>query len=262
MISQTRTFDALPCWEAEMKDLATDVIKLSYLPLAIDQDILEQNHRDFKQQLASLRLYDLKHDKPTNAGVLLFGHDPKYFLFGAYIQYIKTKDIQKGNFDKIELEKVFKGNLFDVLRQVDEFVKNVIIKQRTRPIENSFRDRISYNYPYFAVREMIMNAIMHRNYESNSPIYIYDFADRIEINNAGGLYGKVNKQTFPDTSDYRNPILAEAMFSMKFVNRFNFGINRSQQLLAENGNPAAEFDLSSESSFSVSLKMNPEWQKE
>ncbi len=47
--TQTRTFDTQPCWEAEITDLTEDIIKLSYLPTAIDSDILEANHRDFKQ---------------------------------------------------------------------------------------------------------------------------------------------------------------------------------------------------------------------
>jgi ATP-dependent DNA helicase RecG len=39
-----------------------------------------------------------------------------------------------------------------------------------------------------------MNAVMHRNYESNAPIYIYEFSNRIEIINPGGLYGDVTLQ--------------------------------------------------------------------
>ncbi len=253
------TFDALPCWEAEMNDVATDIIKLSYLPLAIDRETLIENHRDFKQQLASLQLYDLRHDRPTNASILLFGLNPSYFLFGAYIQYIKNKGTQR-SLDEIEFTKEFKGALFNVLYEIDVFIKNVIIKSRPIPIEGTFRDRISNNYPNFSLREMVMNAIMHRDYQSNTPIYIYDFADRIEIRNAGGLYGSVNQTTFPKANDYRNPVLAVVMRNLKFVNRFNYGIARSTELLIENGNPPAVFDISSYSSFAVTLQINPEWQ--
>ncbi len=80
--------------------MATDVIKLSYLPLAIDQAVLEQNHRDFKQQLASLRLYDLKHHKPTNAAILLFGLNPSYYFQGADVEYIEI--------DAIDIDKDLK----------------------------------------------------------------------------------------------------------------------------------------------------------
>ena len=60
-------------------------------------------------------------------------------------------------------------------------------------------------------RELLMNAIMHRDYESNAPVAFYEYDDRIEIQNAGGLYGKVSANNFPNVSDYRNPFIAEAM---------------------------------------------------
>jgi ATP-dependent DNA helicase RecG len=93
-------------------------------------------------------------------------------------------------------------------------------------------------------------------------VHIDEFTDRIEVRNAGGLYGVVNKQTFPNLNDYRNPILAEAMHNLNFVNKFNYGIKRAQNVLAENGNPPAEFDISSESAFIATLKINPTWQSE
>lgn len=89
----------------------------------------------------------------------------------------------------------------------------------------------------------MMNAIMHRDYESNAPIKFYHFDDRIEISNAGGLYGKARPENFPDENDYRNPVLAEAMKILGYVNRFNRGIARVQQELAENGNSKARFDV-------------------
>jgi ATP-dependent DNA helicase RecG len=250
-----RTFDALPCWEAEMRDLAIDIIKLSYLPLAIDNDTLIENHRDFKQQVASLRLYDLKHDKPTNAGILLFGLNPSYFLFGAYIQYVKTNDTTR-NLDKVVGEKQFKGSLFDTLREIDNFIRYNIIASKPVRIENSFQDKIVHNYIYGVLRELVMNAIMHRDYESNAPIYIYEFSDRIEIRNAGGLYGEVNAGNFPNKNAYRNPILAETMKNLKYINRFNFGIPFIEKQLQDKGFLPAEFDISSYSSFAVTVMQN------
>ena len=44
---------------------------------------------------------------------------------------------------------------------------------------------------------------MNRNYDSNAPIQFYEYDDRIEIQNPGGLYGKVSPINFPNVSDYR-----------------------------------------------------------
>ena len=100
-------------------------------------------------------------------------------------------------------------------------------------------------------RELLMNAIMHRDYESNAPVAFYEYDDRIEIQNAGGLYGKVSANNFPNVSDYRNPFIAEAMKVLGYVNRFSRGVYRVQKELEENGNGKASFDFSLITAFRV-----------
>ena len=100
-------------------------------------------------------------------------------------------------------------------------------------------------------RELLMNAIMHRDYESNAPVAFYEYDDHIEIQNAGGLYGKVSANNFPNVSDYRNPFIAEAMKVLGYVNRFSRGVYRVQKELEENGNGKASFDFSLITAFRV-----------
>ena len=78
-----------------------------------------------------------------------------------------------------------------------------------------------------------MNAICHRDYESNGPIQFYQYADRIEIENHGGLYGRANKQNFPNVNDYRNLVVAEGMKVLGFVNRQSRGVLKVQRELRE-----------------------------
>lgn len=86
---------------------------------------------------------------------------------------------------------------------------------------------------------------MHRSYEeTNAPVRISWFNDRIEIQNPGGLFGQVNRDNFgKGVTDYRNPHLAEAMKNLGYVQRFGIGIPTAQKELQKNGNPAAEFTL-------------------
>ena len=74
--------------------------------------------------------------------------------------------------------------------------------------------------------------------------------------NAGGLYGEARPENFPMVNDYRNPIVAEAMKEMKYVNMFNQGVKRVQDMLRENGNKEAEFDVSKLTVFSVDVFSN------
>jgi ATP-dependent DNA helicase RecG len=254
--SYAKTYDLVPALGASIDDLAIEYFKLSYLPSAIDKDTLKENGRSIELQLASLRFFDNKEKCPTNGGILLFGINPEFYLPGSYIQYVKFSGIEMNS--DVEFEKKFSGALITELNSIDDFIRNNIIKDR--PVKkDTFQEETIRNYPFWALRELLMNAIMHRNYESNSPIYIYEFSNRIEILNPGGLYGDVNAQNFPNTSDYRNVVIAEALKTLGYVNRFNYGVKRAIDELIKNENGQPDFDLTLGTKFKVSIPINIKW---
>lgn len=112
-----------------------------------------------------------------------------------------------------------------------------------------------FDYPKWSIRELMMNAIMHRDYRSTGPTMFYQFADRLELLNSGGLYGRVNARNFPDENDYRNPVIADAMRTLGYVNRFGRGIGRVKEELAENGNGDPTFDTGQIGSFRVIVNL-------
>ena len=103
------TFDTTPCPEATLDDIDTELITRTYLPRAINPEVLAQDTRSLKEQLAALRLYDLKTDHPTNAAIILFGKRPEYFLLGNYIQFVRFKGVD--NAADITNQFEFKGSL-------------------------------------------------------------------------------------------------------------------------------------------------------
>ena len=117
----------------------------------------------------------------------------------------------------------------------------------------ALKEKTQFNFPKWAIRELLMNAVMHRDYESNAPIKFYQYRDRIEIVNPGGLYGNARPENFPKVNDYRNPVIAEAMKVLGFVNRFNRGIARVKKELENNGNPEAVFDYKRIGVFGVTV---------
>ncbi len=133
--------------------------------------------------------------------------------------YRVERTVSTGNMDKF-CEAIC---AYKMLPTLESFVKDGIITQRPVP-ESLFRERTVWNYPEGAIRELLMNACMHRDYQANMPIRLYQFDDYIEVMNAGGLYGEARPENFPSVSDYRNPLVAEAMKVMKYVNKFNRGI--------------------------------------
>jgi ATP-dependent DNA helicase RecG len=241
------TFDVLPCKGSRMDDISIELFKLRYLPAAIDADILRENNRELKDQLASLKFYNLKEDCPTYAGILMFGTNPRFYVPGAYVQYVRFQgEDESSDFD---FEHRFDGDLTTQLGQMDEFVKANIVKQVLPELGGEY----VYSYPLRAVKELLFNAVIHKDYQSNAPVRFYEFTDRIEISNAGGLYGKARPENFPNENDYRNPALSEAAKNLGFINAFNVGVKSAIAALRKNGSPEPEFIMDQPASFLVKI---------
>jgi len=247
-----KTFDISPCQEASLEDLDLDSFLNTYRRQALNEEVLEENHRELRDQLAGLRFYNLKRDCPTNAGALLLAKDPLAYFSGAYIQYVSFEGATLG--DEVADSKRFSGNLMGVLREMDYFLKGRFTE---KPVKSSaLRESLVWDYPEESVRELLNNAILHRDYQSNQPVRFYQFTDRIEIQSPGGLYGDARKENFPMVNDYRNPVLAEAMAVLGYANRFGRGVARAQRLLRENGSPEAEFTIE-ETHFLAQIPKHP-----
>ena len=236
-IALQKTFDARPCRGCTTGDLVLDLFVVGYLPSAVAHEVMEENRRSPDEQMASLRFYDLSAGCPTNAGALLFAKEPLRWIPGASVQFVRWAGTTMA--DSPVSARRFSGDLVTVLREIDSFIS---LPTQSYPVAAStLRERSETDYPPVAIRELLLNAIMHRSYESNSPVHFYWYDDRIEIQNPGGLYGMASRENFPRQTDYRNPVIAEAMATLGYVNAFGRGVIRAQDALRRNGNPVAEF---------------------
>ena len=245
------TFDTRPCREATIDDIDTDTIVKEYLPKAIDADTLANDKRPLKAQLASLRLFNMQWDCPTYAALIMFGNNPRYFMPGAYIQFVRFKG--ETNSGMILNERRFEGCLYKMLPDLENFIRDGIVTKRPVPI-SILREKDVRNYPYKVLRELMMNAVMHRDYQANMPTRLYQYNTHIEIMNPGGLYGQARPENFPHVNDYRNSVVAEMMKNLNYVNMFNHGIGEVQDLLKENQSPAAEFNVGLVTAFSAIVR--------
>ncbi|MCS7042666.1 MAG: putative DNA binding domain-containing protein [Bryobacteraceae bacterium] len=236
-------WDVRPLPSAGLEDLDLLFFQREYLPAAVSPELLEQNQRSVEQQLAALRFLSpppQTHATPT--GLLVCGKDPRRWVPGAYVQFLRLDgdDLAAPIRDQKELE----GTLPDVLRRLDE-VLEANIQVRTDlsggPLEIRRPD-----YPLPALQQIARNAIMHRDYEgSHAPVRIYWFENRVEIHNPGGPFGQVNRQNFgqPGVTDYRNPHIAEALRNLGYVQKFGVGIALARKAMEKNGNPGIEFEV-------------------
>ncbi|TDO05400.1 RNA-binding domain-containing protein [Sunxiuqinia elliptica] len=248
--SNVSTFDVRPSLGLGLDSINQKLFTENYLPQAIDNDLLADDHRELAEKLASLRFFSPNYSAITNAGLLLFGNEVERYIPGAYIQYVKFDGLTEAD-DPIN-EKKFSGNLVHILSELDSFLEYAIVQQKPVPV-TALKEKKQFNFPKWAIRELLMNSVMHRDYESNAPIKFYQYKDRIEIINPGGLYGNARPENFPNVNDYRNPVIAEAMKVLGYVNRFNRGIARVKKELADNKNPEAVFDYEKIGVFGVTV---------
>jgi ATP-dependent DNA helicase RecG len=236
-------FDVQPLPSCDLSALSRLLFEQEYLPNAFAPDIIAANERSYEQRLASCRMVALTNDlTPTILGVLVLGVSPRDWIPGAYVQFLRIAGIEMT--DPIQDEAFIEGAVGQVLRRIDEKIDSH--NRSEVDIRSSNREVRHEPYPRVALQQLIRNAIMHRSYENtNAPVRVYWFDDRIEISNPGGPFGAVTRENFgqPGITDYRNPNLADAMRVMGFVQRFGIGIQTARRELKTNGNPDLVFDV-------------------
>jgi ATP-dependent DNA helicase RecG len=236
-------FDIQPVPSCTLAALSRVLFEQEYLPNALAADVLAANDRSYEQRLVACRMIASVEDPtPTILGVLVLGVVPQDSLPGAYVQFLRFGGTAMS--DSIRDEATIDGALSQVLRRIDEKID--AHSRQEVDIVSADREERHSPYPRVALQQLIRNAVMHRTYENtNAPVRVYWFDDRIEIISPGGPFGAVTAANFgePGITDYRNPNLADAMKVMGFVQRFGVGIQVARAELQKNGNPLPDFHV-------------------
>ena len=185
---------------------------------------------------------------PTLASVLLFslfpqGHFPQLCLTAVSVPGTEVGQLGPEGERFLDNRRV-EGTLTQILEEALAFVrKNIRIKTIIDPETGKRADR--EEYPLTAVREAILNALIHRDYSIHTegmPIQLLLFEDRFEVRSPGGLYGRLRiDQLGKVQPDTRNPVLAVAMEALgETENRYS-GIPTMRRELAQAGMPEPEF---------------------
>jgi len=136
------------------------------------------------------------------------------------------------------------GTIPEMLSEAINFVRrNMKTKTIINPNTGQREDRTEY--PITAVREAILNALVHRDYSFHTegmPIQIKMFDDRLEIYNPGGIYGRIKiDQLGKVQPDTRNPVLATALEALGVTENRYSGIPTIKNELKKYGLPGPEF---------------------
>lgn len=166
----------------------------------------------------------IKEGKPTNAGILLFGKNPQEFFRNSYIALARYKGKMEG-VERLDYKEFF-GNLFHQIDECDKYIKeHIAIMSRLLPHKVERED--IPEYCWFSIRELITNAVCHRDYEDQgSKVIVKTFSDRIEFYNPGGLPKGITPENILIRQYSRNPIIANALAKVKYIEELGEGWNK------------------------------------
>lgn len=246
-------------YEAFRKKYQEDIRPVEQATLeSLEQGRLEEylaRKKANRPHLASVtleQLYELtgitRKGNITLAAVLLFGIYPQAYFPQLAIIATSVPGTEMGvlNADgqRFLNSKRIEGSLPDMLEDALAFVQNNM-KVATRIDKNTGKREDEPQYPLDAVREAILNALLHRDYSIHTegmPVQVIMYSDRLEIISPGGLYGRLTLDQLGNVQpDARNPVLITAMETLgKTENRYS-GIPSIRRAMRELGLPAPVF---------------------
>ncbi|MBC8183676.1 hypothetical protein H8E88_21495 [candidate division KSB1 bacterium] len=204
-------WDKLTNRNASLKDVASikvkEFCKLSGTSFTNLNDIFESMGLLSKKNL-------------LNAAVILFGKQPQKFYSNAKLM---CSVFAADNTAHIIDQKEFAGDLFFLITEAESYIlKNIHIGMNVKGL---FREDIP-EINREALREVIINAFLHRDYFDPDFISINIFKNRLEIKNPGGLFGglKIDDILRRNISKRRNEVIADIFSRARFVERKGRGI--------------------------------------
>ncbi len=235
------SFDQIPCADLGLEALDTNRLKGFLERIGKAQD-----------DLASLKTLGiispvLKTNTPSTGGIILFGKDEirSHYFADARISCARFKGTDKVDFiDRQEME----GSPIEAIEDVLKFIARHTSKAGI--IRSLVREDIP-EFPPIAVREVLLNAIIHGNYALSGRIMVAIFDDRLEIQSPGMLpYGMTLEHFKSGISHIRNRVIARVFRELGLIEEWGSGYRRIISYCNEHGYPIPEWE-----EFGVALKV-------
>ena len=186
-----------------------------------------------------------------NAGVLFFAKNVRHFFSEAYITCLLGKGADKVHIlDRRDFDGGIVADIEDALSFIE---RNTRTAYR---IESLRRENIP-EYPMKALREAITNAVMHRDwFFEGANVFVEIYANRIEVISPGGLPSGLKPAELGRKSVRRNPLVADLLHRIEFIEKAGTGIRRIRDEAREQGCPEPEFEFNRFAT--VTFRPNPE----
>ena len=231
------TWDNSPMPAFTMDDVDNNVVaifkKLAAKKGRIDPDLLDE-----PKEVLLDKLHLINGGYLTNAAMLLFSKDPERYQLGAFLKigYFET------DADILYQDEIH-GSL---LEQVDKAIELIYLKYMRAKISYEGIQRVErYFVPEEALREALLNAICHKQYQSGIPIQISVYEDRLYVANVGSLPEDwtLEKLLNKHTSRPYNPNIAHIFYLAGFIESWGRGVEKIFNALKKDDLPMAEYKV-------------------
>lgn len=265
-------FEALPCLGASLTDLSERLIA-AY----IDQREATGGHRlglSWEEMLRNLGCLVEHGGKclPTHAGIMLFADEPQHFLNQTEVACVRFKGVDVVSYvDRRDLS----GPLYQLVDDAEQFIyRHMKIGRRIEGFAGvEYRE-----YPQAAVREALVNAVVHRDYSRRGQhIRVFMFDDRIEVYSPGTLPPGVSLEKMrqlESQSVLRNPVIVGVFRDLgsRYIERLGTGVRRMAAAMQAHDLPRPRFDevgsefrvtlLGPGEQFMKEMQARPSWTKD
>ena len=215
---------------------------------------------------------------PTVGGYLLFAETPQ-----SHIQTAQVVARLKGHPEWLEdvfdvsgeqVEQVIEGNLWMQLEEIYELLSSV---NRSFLLKEGRHSKYVYPYPPDALREIVVNALVHRDYEKDEPIVIEIEETHIRVRNPGGLVEDVIEQVIGIPQEeikdafeteikkgtrgirgYRNPVVADLFYGTEEMEKAGSGLADVWQESEKNKNEVNFGPIDDNAAFEIIISRRPE----
>lgn len=206
-------------------------------------------------------------DEVTTVGLLLFGKAPQRFLPQSGLVFVKfsgTEPRGEGGLPGYDRREEIGGPLARVIETTWRLIRG---EMRNGAVVKGLEREERPEYPLFAVREALVNAVCHRDYRvKGRRIEIRMFTDRLEVISPGGLPGFMTVDNLVEEHFSRNPRLVAGLFQWGYIEELGLGIDRMIEEMTQAGHAPPQF-TPKPNSFTVTLtnrkdrRATPIWEK-
>lgn len=180
---------------------------------------------------------------PTVSGIMLFSDYPQQWLPQSSVVFVKfvgtTPRGESGLAGYTRREE-----LTGPLPRLIEAAWNLVWgEMAVSAVVKGLEREETFEYPQFAVREAIVNAVCHRDYRlKGRRIEIRMYSDRLEVISPGGLPGFITVENIKDEHFSRNPRMVNGLFQWGYIEELGLGIDRMIEVMKQAGHNPPNFD--------------------